>query len=73
MANSPSNSPPLPAWLRYADLVERWRVSERSVYREVAAGRLHPTRFRGRTLFGADEVRRYERTHLRPEPQGRQG
>ncbi|AWU98092.1 hypothetical protein DM194_27795 (plasmid) [Azospirillum ramasamyi] len=55
----------------YADLVARWRVSERTLYREVADERLRPTRMRGRTLFSADEVRRYERTHLGPGPRGR--
>ena len=55
------NSKEAKAFYTIPDLVEQWRISRTTIYREVERGRLKRKHIGGSVRFSADEVARYER------------
>ncbi|MBX6316131.1 MAG: helix-turn-helix domain-containing protein [Isosphaeraceae bacterium] len=49
------------AFYSVAELAERWGVSTRTIYREVARGRLRRKHIGGQVRFAAADVESYER------------
>jgi hypothetical protein len=58
---------------RVSEFCQRYVISKASVYREIAADRLHPIKCRGRTLIRRDEAERWfqELSHERYQRWGR--